>query len=360
MSSISKASIVPPSVNQAIIFLTRPLIHTQSPFLVSSLQIVLQATIGACFDPLVDSDLTLTLSSNSLPPRPIFAACFASGMHWAEWMRLLGGRTFDLIIEAWALKVIYHGTNPQVETLWSERTPTLARRAPLIRITCDDPQVPISKLGQQSAMQSTLLATLHSAVARSERRAAYDLLEAKREEEEADEMLAMISKCTITTPSPTRENFIISPPTLIMPIATSFPPPLSSPESDSPSSSRPSSRSSTFSDFSSDNESNTSVSSASSFDFLASVKPSSTFAPRQKHAEPKVFIDNTKKEVTKYLYQGGVSTVLTGGVMLGGASAATPAKAGQAPKYRAPIGGKRTPIPKNAASANTWRRAPRA
>lgn len=88
--------------------------------------------------------------------------------------------------------------------------------------------------------------------------------------------------------------------------------------------SRPSSRSSTVSDsaFSftshSSRSSATSVSSAKS----STAKPASVPAP------------------TKYLYQGGVSTVLTGGVMLGGggggSSAPTPRTTAPAPAYTPP------------------------
>ncbi|PPQ84976.1 hypothetical protein CVT25_010529 [Psilocybe cyanescens] len=376
MSSIQSLS-VPLSVDRAISFLTRPLILTQTPSLVSGIQTVLRATLGACYNPLLHSTLTLKLSAKTLPPRPILAACFTSGMYWVEWMQLLGGREFDLVIEAQSVKVVYHGAYPQTVVVWSEVIPAPARPTRIAHLHFDEPQVPISKLGQQSVMQATLLATVDSAVARAKTRTvAQQLLESEREEQEADEILAMISKCAITTPTPTSERFTIDPPKLIMSISTtSFPSPLSSPElASSPDSSRPSSRSSTFSTFSfssDDDESISSASSFSSFDFFASTKPSSTFAastktfnehapafvPRQKRA-PQVFVDNKKKDVTKYLYQGGVSTVLTGGVMLG-AAAAAPAKTNQVPKYRAPVGGKKFSPTQNAASANTWRRAAR-
>jgi hypothetical protein len=110
-----------------------------------------------------------------------------------------------------------------------------------------------------------------------------------------------------------------------------------------------------------------------------------------------VWIDSTKKDVTKYLYQGGVSTVLTGGVMLGGsaaprsragattsspavttprpnaavaaailkpqsnaaAAAPTPtaATAEEVPKYRAPIGSGRWGAPAHRFSAVTGKDA---
>jgi hypothetical protein len=41
-----------------------------------------------------------------------------------------------------------------------------------------------------------------------------------------------------------------------------------------------------------------------------------------------VIVDTTKKTPTRYTYSGGVSTVLTGGVMLGSSRSSTPRKAG--------------------------------
>ncbi|KAF9472407.1 hypothetical protein BDN70DRAFT_482002 [Pholiota conissans] len=52
---------------------------------------------------------------------------------------------------------------------------------------------------------------------------------------------------------------------------------------------------------------------------------------RELQKDGKAYVDPSKKDVTKYLYQGGVSTVLTGGVMLGGPSAqSSPAKSSSA------------------------------
>ncbi|KAF8899940.1 hypothetical protein CPB84DRAFT_1106580 [Gymnopilus junonius] len=350
--------------------------------MVNTLKTILRTTLNSSYNPARDGRLILSLSASSIPPRPIFAACIASGLHWAHWMKLLGDRDFDIVLDAHSVVVLYLGPKPQPITIWSEQTLTPAKRALLAHLTEEQPQVPISKLGQQSAMQASLRATVSSAVARAHTRTlAQQLLESEHEKE-ADEIFAMISRTAILSPSPTRERFpsidIDIPTTFIPMVTTSFPSPLSSPEPlSSPDSSRPSSRLSSFS-FSSDDESVTSVSSTSSFDFLASTKPRITitppattsvkpttinrhapaFVPRQPVA-PRVVNDSNKKEVTKYLYQGGVSTVLTGGVMLGGASKAP--KADAAPRYRAPIGGKKTPTPtQNAASsAMSWRRGTR-
>ena len=327
----------PTSISQAINFLTRPLILSQEPDMIHSLRMILRSTLQLAYSADRDPRLVLSLSATSLPPRPIYAACIASGVQWQEWIALLGSRDFDLVIEPHSVSVTYVGPNPQTITVWSESRVNPLKRPLLSRLNFQDPQVPISKLGQQTLMQASLKATLGSAQARANTRTlAQQLLESDHKQE-ADEIFAMISKTAIISPTPTREKFFIDLPT------NTFPSPLSSPEVFSPAASRPSSRSSTFSTLSfSDTESMTSASSTSS-DFLSSAKPqnTSTFVPRP----TRVFINNEKKDVMKYLYQGGVSTVLTGGVMLGGPATAK----------------NRTAKPSNKnTSANSWRRTARA
>ncbi|KAF8148416.1 hypothetical protein B0H34DRAFT_863373 [Crassisporium funariophilum] len=371
-TNISSASTMAPvSITQAINFLTRPLILTQSPDMIISLQMILRTTLQAVYLPARAPRITLSLSTSSLPPRPIYAACIACGIQWSDWIKSLGARDFNLIIQSHTVSVTYVGPNPQSILVWSEPILTPANRSLLARLNFkEEAQVPISKLGQQSLMQASLRATVSSALARAQTRTlAQQLLESDHKEE-ADEIFDMISKTAILSPTPTRERFSFDIPTVFMPSSTtSFPSPLSSPEGSSSDSSRPSSRSSTFSTFSfSDDESTSSASSANSFDFLASTKAQSThtapaFALRDRPAvvprTPRVFIDNAKKDVTKYLYQGGVSTTLTGGVMLGGPAAAAP-KVPLVPKYRAPVGGKKlnsiSTNNKNASSTNSWRR----
>jgi len=335
----STSTTAPTSISQAINFLTRPLILSQEPDMIHSLQMILRSTLQAVYASTRAPRLVLSLSVSSLPPRPIYAACIASGIQWCEWIALLGSRDFDLVIEPHRVSVTYVGPNRQTVILWSEPL-TPAKRPLFSRLNVQDLHVPISKLGQQSVMQASLKATIGSAQARPNTRTlAQQLLESDHKQE-ADEIFAMISKTGIISPTPTREKFFIDIP------MNAFPSPLSSPEVLSPATSRPSSRSSTFSALSfSDTESMTSVSSTSpsASDFLSSTKPqnTTTFVP----GPTRVFINNDKKDVTKYLYQGGVSTVLTGGVMLGGPAAA---------KNRAA-----KDTHKNSSSVNSWRRTAR-
>ena len=324
---------IPTSISQAINFLTRPLIFSQEPDMIHSLQMILRSTLQAAYSAARTSRLVLSLSRSSLPPRPIYAACIASGLQWQEWIALLGSRDFDLFIELHRVSVTYVGPNPRIVIVWSEPLSPV-KRLPLSRLNLQE--VPISKLGQQSFMQSSLKATIGSAQTRANTRTlAQQLLECDHKQE-ADELFAMISKTAIISPTPTREKFFMDIP------MNAFPSPLSSPEVISPATSRPSSRSSTSSSLSFfDTESMTSESSTSS-DSLSSTKlrNTTTFVP----SPTRVFVDNDKKDVTKYLYQGGVSTVLTGGVMLGGSATAKN------------LGAKTT---NKISSANCWRRTAR-
>ncbi|KAG5643648.1 hypothetical protein DXG03_000574 [Asterophora parasitica] len=145
-------------------------------------------------------------------------------------------------------------------------------------------------------------------------------------------------------------------------------------------SSRPSSRSSNLSDSPSVFSVTSSHSSASSVSSIASAQKSS---PATKPPTP-TYVPTPKAGATKYLYQGGVSTVLTGGVMLGGgprntvspkaapvpvvAPAPTPSLVRPAvytPPHRArtPAQAKSSPwarkdrVPAASASVDTWRRA---
>jgi hypothetical protein len=324
---------MPTSISQAINFLTRPLIFNQEPDMIHSLQMILRSTLQAAYSAARTSRLALSLSRSSLPPRPIYAACIATGLQWQEWIALLGSRDFDLVIEPHSVSVTYVGPNPRIVIVWSEPLSPV-KRLPLSRLNFQNFQVPISKLGQQSFMQAS---TIGSAQTRANPRTLAQQLLEDDHKQEADELFAMISKTAIISPTPTREKFFLDIP------MNAFPSPLSSPEVISPATSRPSSRSSTSSSSSFfDTESMTSASSTSS-DFLCSTKPrnTTTFVP----TPTRVFVDNDKKDVTKYLYQGGVSTVLTGGVMLGGSATAKN------------LGAKSTD--KISSSVNPWRRIAR-
>jgi len=348
------------NVSQAINFLTLPLVITQTADMVASVQSVLRSTLSAALGT-YGGQLTLSFSINSLPPRPILAACIACDFPWDDWMALLGNRDFDLIIEPHDVLATYFDlARPYTITVWSEPTHDPATRPLLARLgPFDLPHVPISKLGQRAKRNVPRKAT-NSARARPQTRTLAQQLLEENHKQEADEIFEMLSKTSILSPTPTRQEF----PPLRLPFLTTaiaIRSALSSPEASSlGSSSRPSSRSSTFSGLSlSDDEGSiTSASSTASFDrFHSDVKgpqnklldkDSPVFVPRHLDTPSKdesihVVVDTNKKDKTKYLYQGGYTSVVTGGVMLGSGPAANK----KAKKHSPAVGRQSLPAPVN-------------
>ncbi|KJA15382.1 hypothetical protein HYPSUDRAFT_149207 [Hypholoma sublateritium FD-334 SS-4] len=271
------------SIEYAARFLTRPLILAVAPVHVAALQVVLRSTLHAACS---SAPLVLPFTPNRLPPRPVYAAAIGAGVSWADWMALLAPREFALVITPSAVRAEYAGLHPHTVLVWADRTPApapapITKLAPAVRPASVEEQVPISKLGRR--LQATT------------RTLAQQLLDATHDAD-ADELFTRLSRshAGILSPSPTRAAFTFPPaPAAPRPVFGAFSSPLSAraPRTPSPAtSSRPSSRSSIFS------------AGAESLSAL-------------------VVVDASKKEVTKYLYQGGVSTVLTGGVMLGAAPA---------------------------------------
>lgn len=342
------------SIEHAARFLTRPLILAISPVRVAALQVILRSTLQAACSGV---PLVLPFAPNRVPPRPVFAAAIGAGVSWADWMSLLAPREFALIITPRTVRAEYAGLRPHSVIVWADlSTPAGPVAAPVP----EPEQVPISKLGQR------LQATVASARERAQTRTrAQQLLDATHDDD-ATELFARLARshAGLLSPSPTRAAFAPAAPRALF---AGFPSPLSAPRSPSPTdSSRPSSRSSMFS---AGADSESSASSVAECDapevkpaappaartFVAS-RPAPVFVPEP--AATKVIVDAKKKDITKYLYQGGVSTVLTGGVMLGAAPAARASVPASAPRYRAPIGGRAPHHTKNAgATTSSWRRA---
>ena len=323
------------NVSQAIKFLTLPLIITQTADMVASVQSVLRSTLSAALAS-SGGQLSLSFSPNFLPPRPILAACIACDFSWDDWMALLGNRDFDLIIEPHDVLVTYFElSRPYTITVWSEPTHDPMTRPLLAKLqSFDVPHVPISKLGQRTKKSNKH--TTEPPFTRPQKRTLAQQLLEENYKQEADEIFEMISKMSILSPTPTRQDF----PTLQLPSLASgisIQSPFSPEAISAGGSSRPSSRSSIFSSLSlSDDEGSiTSASSIASFDFYhTDFKRAQTerlditspvFVPRYRRDQlfeeesGPVIVDGNKKDKVKYLYQGGYTTVVTGGVMLGGA-----------------------------------------
>jgi hypothetical protein len=310
------------SLAQAIAFLTRPLTLVYAHETITSLQHILRTTISVAYP---SPSFKLSLSSTALPPRPIYAACIATGIQWSEWFKLLGHRSFDLLIEPQSVLARYAGIKGQTVVVWRRSPPpVMPQKHSSFMFASEEPQIPISKFCQQQKQQFNRGRVIRGAVTSAmPRRTVAQQLLIDSEKEVEEELFSMVAnfRGIIVSPTPTRENFKIPSlhsysPSFCFPSSLCSPPvvvsPVSSPEPPSSAeSSRPSSRASTysFSDF--DSESVTSVSSSST------------------NSQPCVYVDATKKDVTRYSYQGGESNVLTGGVMLGTPGTALKKTSGQ-------------------------------
>ena len=334
---------IPKSLTEVIAFLTRPLVMFYTPSEIAALEVVLKTTLTAAYFASREPYLFLMLSPASQPPRPILAACIATCVRWADWIIALGGKELDILVEPSRAVIRYGGQGSTIKTIWQESSVY----RPQLRV-----QVPPSIHERPSG--SFLRATVDSAASRAQGRTKAQELLASNDKEETDEIFALLSNVTGITPTPTFEQFQIDNPS----------------SGSSPDSSRPSSRSSNFSFFSlaSSTDSMTSFSSTSSPSIeKASIKPvtpppsrlaRSGDVPEPEDAdESQVHIDKSKKTVQKYLYQGGISTVLTGGVMLGSAKKGTrderPASGRpQASPLTSPLGRQRG----TTSNGSNWRR----
>lgn len=327
MATSTSAVSVSVAVAHAVAYLTRPLIVSHSTTTIIKLQLVLEANLIALFapswvpkDPLRGSGRRcLTLSPNCLPPRAVYAACLATGVQWFDWIAVLGGREFDFFVDPGRISVRF-GQGAQLFTIWSDE----AARAANVQAAAavDEAAIQAQLRGQAAARAKAQIS------ARLERKTlAQQLLE--EDEAEDDQIFAMIAD-------------EVAAPTWMTPVLAEFPAP---PRSISPLSgvstySRSSSRSSNsssgcFSYASSSSDSITTISSTTSKPLAAEKEQVFKLSRRERARQAKVFVDTSKNVVTPY--DGGKTTVLTGGVMLGGGApkakkVAPPAITVQAPR----------------------------
>ncbi|KAF7965322.1 hypothetical protein HWV62_30421 [Athelia sp. TMB] len=312
------ASTVNVAVAHATTYLTRPLFPSHSAPVIQKLQQVLEANLIALFapswnptDPIRGSGRRcLTLSPNCLPPRAIYNACVATGVQWFEWIAALGGREFDFFVDPGRISMRF------------------GQAAPLITVWCDQTSCPQAAAMEEAAIQTQLRNQAAARAklqidARLERKTlAQQLLE--EDEAEDDQIFAMIAD-------------EVAAPTWITPTLAKFP---AGPRSVSPLSSTHSRSSSRSSNSSSGCFSYASSDSLATVSSITSQSQSPAKLSRRERArQAKIFVDTTKTVVTPY--DGGKTTVLTGGVMLGG---------GPKPKKAAPA-----PLAAQSPRNNTWR-----
>jgi hypothetical protein len=288
------------TVAHAIAYLTRGLSAICSQTAIARFELVLEANLMAHYapswvpsEPLRGSGRRcLTFSPNALPPRPIHNACASANVKWSEWINALGGVEFDLFVDPGCVSLRFanaQGAAGKFFTVWSEE---LAAEAKL--------------KAQKAAAEARLRAHLE----------AQQLLEDDQDEEDA--LFARIAQevraPTFKTPTTDRfpHHLAVN---VHVPARRSAVSPAISTHSRSSSCSSVSSSGFSFSSVDS-YDSDTTVSSASSSSTAGSKQ-----SRRERARQQRVYVDASKKEVTPY--DGGKTTVLTGGVMLG--AKATPA-----------------------------------
>ena len=311
---------------QTITYLTRPLIARYSAVTIIKLQLALEASLTAQFapswnpaEPLRGSGRRcLSLSPYGLPPRTIFNACKSAGVEWSEWISLLGSIEFDLFVDPGCVSIRFGnwdtGKVGKFFTIWAEDTVNKAEQK----------QAAAQKEARLDA-ELKAQAAARAVPCKPTKTYAQQLLEADQDE---DELFALIA-------DEVRE------PTWLTPILCEFPSvpersitsspmsTISTSSSHSRSSSSSSSSGFTFSsvESASSYSSSSTVSQASCAVSPADERPKVKLSRRERARQARVFIDASKTAVTNY--DGGKTTVLTGGVMLGGApkpkAAPTPA-----------------------------------
>jgi hypothetical protein len=243
---------------------------------ISSAQVILTASLASA------PSATFTLTSTSTPPPAIFAAAIGAGIPWDAWFAALAD-TADVLLLFYGpgyLKV--RVGDAQVADVWSEESQGSV--TPISQLKAVAPLLQISTGARLRAM-------LLSARVRSMRRAQQ------------------------TAASPIRIPSLL--------LATSDSDSDSSSDSDSESDSGCSSTSSKFTSYSATSLTTFPPSTPlKCLSTLPSVAPAIYRAPKSRAPTPKakptaVPVDRSKKDLTAYLYQGGVTRVMTGGVMLG-------------------------------------------
>ncbi|KAG6845636.1 hypothetical protein H0H87_005843 [Tephrocybe sp. NHM501043] len=313
-SLISNSANLSQTVTQVVAFLTLPLNdRIIDELALRNLRLRLKANLMALYAPTwrVENPLhesgnrRLSLSPINRPPQPIYDVCINTGLQWYEWMAALGNVGFDLYADPGCVTVYHHSDNTEMGIIGGKYT-TVWVDAPLpsFKLFAPTPRV-VSKTFAQKVLED--------------------------DHEDADHLFRLIAREPHIPVTPIHVHF----PTPARSLT-----PLSSVSEHSRSSSRSSDSSSTFS---SDASSSTSILSAASFATSASTLFTSELTKskqsrREKARQARVFVDRSKNAVTPY--DGGKTTVLTGGVMLGGA------------RYAAP---KPSNLAKLAGAATSWR-----
>lgn len=315
MASSTSLSSITVTVSHAIAYITRPLVAFMPSSTVTKLQLALEANLTAHYalswvpsEPSRGSGRRcLAFSPTSLPPRPIYASCMAAKVQWSEWMTALGNIEFDLFVDPGlvSIRFVQHGATSKLITVWSEEGAEDTRsQSPSTRATDSPIQRRVPSLARPKA--EPVIPTLAQQL----------MIE---DEEDEEELFAALA-------DELRE------PTWTTPVLNQFPSTIPQKSKHSASSTSHHSRSSSLSsDTSSWLSFDSNDSDTSSVTTISSAgTEGSTLSHRERTRQARVFVDASKKEVTNY--DGGKTTVLTGGVMLGARSSSVKPATSTVPK----------------------------
>lgn len=314
------------TVAHAVTYLIRPLATRLTQGTLASLQAVLEANLAAAFAPTwAPHDPTrgsgrrvLSFAPGCLPPKPVYKACAAVGVDWNAWNALLGDKEFDLIVDPGSvcLRIPRPWGPPSCVTIW-----------------CSEEHYQSLEFATKSAQmeRSCGVHTPQPIAAGPVPQASKTLAQRLIEDDEEEDLFSLIDakvrdaewKSPVTEVFPTTVSF--GGQFTLTPVGGAAATALTNPAASFLGHSRSSSRSSSSSFLSDDAVSTcgslSSVSTASSALSDAGTCSTSTSISNDRklgHARSRsarVFIDKSRTEVTPY--DGGKTTVLTGGVMLG-------------------------------------------
>ncbi|KAJ7154067.1 hypothetical protein C8R46DRAFT_1118604 [Mycena filopes] len=280
------------AIPHVVAFLTRPLVAEFAPAAISSAQLILTASLAS------QQSATFALSATSTPPAPLFAASIGAGIPWAAWMAKLSNGADVLLFYGPGFVKVRLGS-AAVTDVWTEET--------------QGSIVPISRAqtGRSPLLQENtgarLRAMLLSARVRSMRR---HQTAATAAAVEPIRIPSLLASCISDSDDSDDSDSDYAP-------------------SDSGSASSASSK---FTSYSNDSLTSAGSPPATPAKSAPMVLPSVAKyrAPRPstaRRAAPapipapapvvRATANAAKKDTTAYLYQGGVTRVMTGGVMLG-------------------------------------------
>ncbi|KAJ7624219.1 hypothetical protein DFH06DRAFT_1230016 [Mycena polygramma] len=274
----------PSAIAHVVAFLTRPLVSSFASETISSAQVILTASLAST------SSATFTLNATSTPPAPLLAASIGAGIPWTAWLAALGAGSDVIFLFYGPRYVKVRRGGAAVTNIWSEERQGCV--VPISRIQAQT-KAGHSPLFQQNT-SARLRAMLLSARVRSVRR----------------EQAAAVS-CPTSDSDDSESDYA------------------SDSDSDSVSSTTSQYTSISYGSLTSaDSPPSTPAKAAVALPVTvpayrppfrraqAVAKPARKPAAKPPTAAP-VPMDRSKKDTTAYLYHGGVTRVMTGGVMLG-------------------------------------------